>query len=41
MNQEHPNISVLKKFDPTNIAGAADILADPSYNMYTLNQVYV
>ncbi len=28
MNQEHPNISVLKRFDPTNIAGAADILAE-------------
>lgn len=27
MNQEHPNISVLKKFNPTNIAGAKDILA--------------
>lgn len=28
MNNEHPNISVLKKFDPTNVAGAADILAE-------------
>ena len=28
MNKEHPNISILQQFDPTNIAGAADILAE-------------
>ncbi|MEM9671029.1 MAG: nuclear transport factor 2 family protein [Bacteroidota bacterium] len=28
MNQEHPNIAILSKFDPTNVAGAADILAE-------------
>ena len=28
MNHEHPNIAILSKFDPTNVAGAADILAE-------------
>lgn len=28
MTKEHPNISVLQKFDPTNIAGSADVLAE-------------
>ena len=27
MNKEHPNIAILKKFDPKNIDTAADILA--------------
>lgn len=26
--KEHPNISVLQKFDPANIAGSADIFAE-------------
>ncbi len=28
MTKEHPNISVLEKFDPTNLAGSADVLAE-------------
>ena len=28
MTEEHPNISVLKRFDPRNIAGSADVLAE-------------
>ena len=28
MTKEHPNISVLRKFDPENIAGTADIFAE-------------
>ncbi|MEM6840644.1 MAG: nuclear transport factor 2 family protein [Bacteroidota bacterium] len=28
MNHEHPNITILNKFDPTNVAGTADILAE-------------
>ncbi|MEL6319232.1 MAG: nuclear transport factor 2 family protein [Cyanobacteria bacterium J06626_14] len=28
MTENHPNISVLQKFDPTNIAGSADVLAE-------------
>ena len=28
MANEHPNISILKKFDPTNIASSADVLAE-------------
>jgi len=28
MTKEHPNISVLQKFDPSNIAGSADVLAE-------------
>lgn len=28
MTKEHPNISVLKRFDPRNIAGSADVLAE-------------
>ena len=28
MTEEHPNLVVLRKFDPTNIAGSADILAE-------------
>ena len=28
MAGEHPNIYVLQKFDPTNIAGSADVLAE-------------
>ena len=28
MAKEHPNISVLQKFDPTNIAGSSDVLAE-------------
>ncbi|GAA4271848.1 nuclear transport factor 2 family protein [Aquimarina gracilis] len=27
MNIEHPNIAVLQKFDPTNIAGSSDVIA--------------
>lgn len=28
MNKEHPNISVLKKFDPNNISTAIELLAE-------------
>lgn len=28
MTDEHPNISVLKQFDPTNLAGSADVIAE-------------
>ncbi|MBQ0732769.1 nuclear transport factor 2 family protein [Aquimarina celericrescens] len=28
MNEEHPNIAVLKRFNPTNIAVAAEVLAE-------------
>jgi predicted SnoaL-like aldol condensation-catalyzing enzyme len=28
MTKEHPNISVLKRFDPRNIAGSADVIAE-------------
>jgi predicted SnoaL-like aldol condensation-catalyzing enzyme len=28
MTKEHPNISVLKRFDPRNIAGSADVFAE-------------
>ena len=28
MTEEHPNIALLKRFDPTNIAEAADVLAE-------------
>lgn len=28
MTEEHPNISVLQRFDPRNIAGSADVLAE-------------
>ena len=28
MTEEHPNLAVLSKFDPTNIAGSADVLAE-------------
>lgn len=34
MNQEHPNIAVLKKLDLTNIAGAADLLAEDAVFHY-------
>ncbi|MEK6152476.1 nuclear transport factor 2 family protein [Flavobacteriaceae bacterium 3-367] len=34
MNQEHPNIAVLKKLDLTNIAGAADLLAEDAVFRY-------
>ena len=28
MSEEHPNIALLKRFDPTNIAGSADVFAE-------------
>lgn len=28
MTKEHPNISVLRKFDPANVAGTADVFAE-------------
>ncbi len=34
MNQEHPNLAVLKQFDPTNIAGASEILAEDAVFHY-------
>lgn len=34
MNQEHPNIAVLKSFDPTNIAVAAEVLTEDSVFHY-------
>ena len=34
MAKEHPNISVLQKFDPTNIAGSADVLAEDAVFHY-------
>lgn len=34
MASEHPNFSVLSRFDPTNIAGAADVLAEEAVFHY-------
>lgn len=34
MNESHPNLSVLNKFDPKNIAGAADVLAEDAVFHY-------
>ncbi|MEO1523061.1 MAG: nuclear transport factor 2 family protein [Cyanobacteria bacterium J06633_2] len=28
MTEEHPNIHILQKFDPRNVAGSADVLAE-------------
>ena len=28
MTQEHPNVSLMKRLDPRNLAGAADLIAD-------------
>ena len=28
MTEEHPNISVLRRFDPANVAGTADVFAE-------------
>jgi hypothetical protein len=28
MTKEHPNVSLVKRFDPRNLAGAADLIAD-------------
>ena len=28
MNKEHPNIALLKRFDPANVAGTADVFAE-------------
>lgn len=28
MNEDHPNIALLKRFDPANVAGTADVFAD-------------
>ena len=37
MDKEHPNISVLQKFNPTNIAGAADILAEEGIDIEVID----
>ncbi|MEP1095889.1 MAG: nuclear transport factor 2 family protein [Cyclobacteriaceae bacterium] len=34
MNGAHPNLAVLQQFDPTNIAGAADILTEDAVFHY-------
>jgi predicted SnoaL-like aldol condensation-catalyzing enzyme len=34
MNKEHPNIAILKNFDPANIAAAASILAEDAVFHY-------
>jgi hypothetical protein len=28
MDKEHPNIALLKQFDPANVAGTADVFAE-------------
>jgi predicted SnoaL-like aldol condensation-catalyzing enzyme len=34
MKKEHPNVAILKNFDPTNIAAAANILAEDAVFHY-------
>ncbi len=34
MNESHPNLAILQQFDPANIAGAADILAEDAVFHY-------
>ena len=40
MTQEHPNVTLLKKFNPADVAGTADVFADDfvwHYNEVILN----